>query len=109
MKKHLIATIVIAIAGLVSTYGADAKTNWEKHCAKCHGTDGKGQTTMGKKLKVQDYTDAAVQAKFTDEQIMKITKEGKKDGDKTLMKAFSPEISDEEIKELVGFVRKFKK
>ena len=109
MKKQLIATLFIAIAGLVSTYGADAKANWDKHCAKCHGADGKGQTTMGKKLKVMDYTDAAVQAKFTDEEAFKITKEGKKDGDKTLMKGFATDLSDDEIKALVAYVRKFKK
>ena len=109
MKKQLIATLFIAIAGLVSTYGADAKANWDKHCTKCHGADGKGQTTMGKKLKVMDYTDAAVQAKFTDEEAFKITKEGKKDGDKTLMKGFAADLSDDEIKALVAYVRKFKK
>jgi cytochrome c553 len=109
MKKHLIATLALAVASLVGAYGADAKANWDKHCAKCHGADGKGQTTMGKKLKVADYTDAAVQAKFTDEEAFKITKEGKKDGDKTLMKGFAADLSDDEVKELVAFVRKFKK
>jgi hypothetical protein len=68
---------------------ADVKANWSKHCTKCHGEDGKGQTTMGKKLKVADYTDPKVQAKFTDEEMIKITKEGKKEGSKTLMKGYS--------------------
>jgi len=109
MKKQLIAALVITCAGLVAATAADADANWEKHCAKCHGKDGKGQTTMGKKLKVADYTDASAQAKFTDEEAIKITKEGKKDGDKTLMKAYGSELSGDEIKALVAYVRKFKK
>jgi cytochrome c553 len=92
-----------------SLSAADTKTNWEKHCQKCHGADGKGQTTMGKKLKVVDYTDPKVQAKFTDEQAIKLTKEGKKEGDKTLMKAYKEDLSDQEIKDLVAYVRKFAK
>jgi len=92
-----------------STFAADAKANWEKHCQKCHGADGKGDTVMGKKLKVKDYTDAKVQAAFTDAEAIKLTKEGKKEGDKTLMKSFADVLSEAEIKDLTDYVRKFKK
>jgi cytochrome c553 len=96
---------------LAATTGlaADAKANWEKHCQKCHGADGKGQTVMGKKLKVKDYTDAKVQESFKDEEAIKVTKEGKNEGDKNLMPKFSDKLSDDEIKELTAYVRKFKK
>lgn len=97
------------MAGAVAGLAADVKANWTKHCTKCHGEDGKGQTTMGKKLKVKDYTDPKVQAEFTDEQAFKITKEGKKEGDKTLMKGFADVLSDEEINALVKHVRAYKK
>ena len=60
-------------------FAAPAAENWENPCAKCPGADGKGQTKVGKKLKVADYTDAKVQAKFTDEQMLKVTAEGAKD------------------------------
>jgi cytochrome c553 len=109
MKIYLTAFLTCAFLAGASLTAADVKANWEKHCQKCHGADGKGQTTMGKKLKVKDYTVAAEQKKFTDEEATKITKEGKKDGDKTLMKAFKDELSDAEIKELVAHVRKYAK
>ena len=109
MKKTLTLALALAAAGFVTTLGADVKENWEKQCAKCHGTDGKGQTTMGKKLNVKDYTSADEQKKFTDEEAIKITKEGKKDGAKTLMKGFAGTLSDDEIKDLVKHVREFKK
>lgn len=107
MKTYLTAFLTCAFLAGASLTAADAKANWEKHCAKCHGADGKGQTTMGKKLKVKDYTVAAEQKKFTDEEGIKLTKEGKKEGDKTLMKAYKDELSDQEIKDLVAYVRKF--
>jgi len=107
-----IATTAV-LTGLFLAVGslsaAEVKANWDKHCLKCHGADGKGQTTMGKKLKVMDYTDPKMQAKFTDEEAFKVTKEGKKEGDKTLMKAYKDDLSDQEIKELVAYVRKFAK
>lgn len=109
MKNILIATIAAAFLAGGSVMAADVKANWTKHCAKCHGEDGKGQTTMGKKLKVMDYTNPENQKKFTDAEANKITKEGKKEGDKTLMKAFGDVLSDQEIKDLTELVRKFAK
>jgi hypothetical protein len=37
--------------------------------------------------------------------MIKITKEGKKEGSKTLMKGYSDVFSDQEIKDLVALVR----
>jgi mono/diheme cytochrome c family protein len=96
------------LAGAVSARAADAKEMWEKDCAKCHGTDGKGKTKMGEKLGVRDYTDAKVQAALKEPEMTKAVKEGVKKDDKTLMKAFS-DYSDAEIKALVTYVRAFKK
>lgn len=88
---------------------ADAKENWEKSCLKCHGADGKGDTKMGQKLGVRDYTDAKVQADLKDDAAFKAIKEGLKDkDDKTLMKP-AEGLSDDEIKALVAQVRSFKK
>jgi cytochrome c553 len=110
MKKIITLAFASLLAVSVSSVlAADVKANWDKHCTKCHGADGKGQTTMGKKLKVLDYSSAEAQKKFTDEEAFKITKEGKKEGDKTLMKGFADVLSDAEIKALVEHVRKFKK
>lgn len=105
MQKAILLSILCAAVGGLSIQGADVKANWSKHCTKCHAENGNGQTTMGKKLKVADYTDPKVQAKFTDEEMIKITKEGKKQGSKTLMKGYSDVLSDQEIKDLVAYIR----
>ena len=109
MKKTIVITIACLLVAVASGRAAEAKENWEKNCLKCHGPDGKGDTKMGKKLEVKDYTDAKVQAEMKDEEMFKIIKEGKKDGDKTKMKAYGGEISEAEIKALVAYVRAFKK
>ena len=109
MKKLLTLAVAGICLGAWSGTAADVKENWDKHCAKCHGKDGKGKTKMGAKLKVVDYTDPKVQAKFKDDEAIKITKEGKKKGSKTLMKPYKTVLSDKEIKELVAHIRKFAK
>jgi cytochrome c553 len=101
-------TMAACAAMMVSVSAADVKENWEKSCAKCHGTDGKGETKMGKKLEIKDFTDAKVQADMKDDAMLKAIKEGVKDGEKTRMKAVEG-LSDEEMKALVDYVRKFKK
>ena len=68
MKKLLTLTIAVLGVAALSANAADGKALYEKNCAKCHGADGKGDTKMGKKLEVRDYTDAKVQASFTDDQ-----------------------------------------
>ena len=112
--KNSTATMVtlastLLLATLVSASAGDAKENWAKSCAKCHGEDGKGQTKMGQKLSVKDFTDAKVQTDLNDEAAFKAIKEGVKDKEgKTLMKA-AEGLSDDEIKALVQVVRGFKK
>jgi cytochrome c553 len=109
MKKAIIITLFLFAAALTSVRAADAKDNWEKNCAKCHGPDGKGDTKMGKKLNIRDYTDAKVQATLKDDEATKAIKEGLKDKDgNTTMKAVDG-LSDDEIKALVAYVHAFKK
>jgi len=110
MKKLI--TTTLAVAGFLtaaSLFAAEAKENWDQLCAKCHGVDGAGNTKMGKKFKVKDYTDAKVQAEFTDEQIAKVTAEGSTKDGKELMKGFKDDLSPVEITALVGYIRQMKK
>jgi cytochrome c553 len=109
MKKLLVMAVALGVAGVFSAKAADVKENWATHCVKCHGEDGKGDTKMGKKAGCKDYTDAKVQADLKDDKACKSIKEGVKDGDKTLMKAFGEVLSDDEIKALVAHVRTLKK
>ena len=106
LKAGVLAFVVVATA---STFGADVKANYDKHCAKCHGPDGKGQTKMGKQSGAKDYTDPKVQAELDDAKALKSIKEGQKVNGKEAMKPFADKLSDDEIKELIAHIRKFKK
>jgi mono/diheme cytochrome c family protein len=108
MKKIVMLVAVFGFAAAISASAADAKENWDNLCAKCHGPDGKGQTKMGQKLGVKDFTDAKVQADLKDDAATKALKEGLKDADgKTLMKPFDT-LTDDEVKALVTYVRGLK-
>ena len=109
MKKLIVFSMALLIAGAVSLRAADAKENWDKNCKKCHGEDGKGKTKMCEKMGVNDYTDAKVQEGMKDEAMTKAIKEGVKDGDTVKMKGFGDVLSDDEVKALVKYVRDFKK
>lgn len=107
MKKIILLSLLLTIPAL-TLCAADAKTNWDNLCKKCHGETGKGDTKMGQKLGLKDYSDPAVQAKMTDAEMFKAIKEGVKDGDKVKMKA-NDNLSDDEIKALVAHTRSLKK
>jgi cytochrome c553 len=109
MKKLLAIGLTVFVASAVSALAGDAKATYDSSCAKCHGTDGKGQTKMGQKLGIKDYTDAKVQDALKDDAAIKAIKEGLKDKDgKTLMKP-AEGLSDDDIKALVAYLRTFKK
>lgn len=100
---------LILLAGATLGLAAPVTENWENHCTKCHGEDGKGQTKVGKKLKLKDYTDAKAQAEMKDEDMIKAIADGVNDAaGKEKMKAYKGELSSDEIKELVAYIRKFK-
>jgi len=109
--KKLINRLVLAsvMCGLTGVAFADPPKSYTKKCATCHGKDGKAQTKMGKKLSVRDLTDPKVQETFSDDQAFKHLSDGMKAKDGTdLMDPFKGELSPEEIKALVDFVRTLK-
>ena len=108
MKKLLLVSAVLASLA-VSARAADAAATWSDLCAKCHGEDGKGDTKMGHKLSIKDFTDASVQAGFTDEDGFKAIKDGVTDKNgKSRMKPIEG-LTDGEIKAMVNYVRGLKK
>jgi len=109
MKKLFVIGLSVFVVSAVSALAGDAKATYESDCAKCHGSDGKGQTKMGQKLGIKDYTDPKVQEAMKDDAAFKAIKEGlKSDDGKTLMKP-AEGLSDDDIKGLVAYMRTFKK
>ena len=101
MKRKIIAFAAIIIASAGIGVAADAAANWGQLCASCHGKDGSGNTMMGKKLAVKDYTK---EQGFSDAEATNVIKNGK-----SKMKGFKEKLSDADVKALVAYVRSLKK
>lgn len=108
MNTKLVVLVGILAAALPAANAADAKANWEEHCAKCHGATGKADTKMGQKLKLKDYSSADVQAKLKDEEMLQATLKGVTVDGKEKMKGFSDKLSADEAKALISLIRSFK-
>ena len=98
-KIFIFATIIIASAAV--GVAADAAANWNQLCASCHGKDGSGNTAMGKKLGLKDYSK---EQSFSDAEAANIIKNGK-----GKMKGYKDKLSDADVKALVAYVRSLKK
>ena len=108
--KKFIALVALLTVAASSGFAAAAAENWDNNCTKCHGADGSASGKMGQKLKLKDYTNAAVQAGLKDEDMVKAIKDGVQDANgKDRMKGFKDDLSDAEVTDLVAYIRKFKK
>ncbi len=83
--------------------GGDAQAIYAKHCAKCHGKDGRAKTFKAKFNKARDLTDARWQEHVTDERIFNSIMQG---GDK--MPSFKKKLSVAQVESLVTLVRGLK-
>lgn len=80
---------------------ADPQALYKSKCQVCHAADGKG-SAAGQKLGVKDFHSPEV-AKESDADLIKITKEGK-----GKMPKFAGKLTDDQIKELISYIRKMK-
>ncbi len=101
MKPIFSVIVAIVLASSGAAFGADAAALWAQNCASCHGKDGSGNTAMGKKLGVKDYTK---DQGFSDAEATNIIANGK-----GKMKAYKGKLSDAVVKALVAYVRTLKK
>jgi len=104
MKTSISLLAFLASAGLA--LAAEPPQTWTENCASCHGGNGKGATRAGRQAGVKDLTDVEYQKKFSDEETFARIKNGAKDeSGKEEMKAFGDKLTDEQINELIAFVR----
>ena len=102
-------TYLCLVAFATQAYADDAATLklYKAQCATCHGLDGKGQTTAGKKVGTKDWTDPKVLKALADFDIEKAIRTGKNGDDgKELMPSFS-KLGDNKIKSLATYIRAF--
>ena len=102
-----IAALASALAGLGVARADDAATIklFKAQCASCHGLDGKGQTTAGKKVGVKDWTNPADLKDFKITDIEKTINEGIVGTDGKRRMADFHKLGPDKIKALEAYVR----
>ena len=97
----LIAIIAMVFAPLAA-FAAGGAAVYKAKCASCHGPDGKGETAIGKSMKLKSLASAEVQ-KTTEADLTKVITDGK-----GKMPAYKGKLSADEIKALVAYIRTLK-
>ena len=113
-KLSFLFASAIALSSLASGAEVDKKTErtWKSKCASCHGLAGKGDTEMGKKFAIGDYTSADWQKSKTDADLKKAILDGvnrDKGGVKQEMDAYKEKgLDDAQADGLVKLIRGLK-
>jgi mono/diheme cytochrome c family protein len=98
--------LTVAVAALPAFAAAeDAAKTFATSCSPCHGKQGTPNAVFAKQG-VRDFKDAAWQKAATDADIEKSIREGKKG---TMMPGFEKQLSAEELKGLVAYIRQLGK
>ena len=77
---------------------------YTKHCASCHGKDGRAKTLKAKLNHARDLTDPVWQERATDERLFNTIMNGKQK-----MPGFSKKLAEQEINSLVTYVRSLRR
>jgi cytochrome c6 len=95
----IVLAALLPIAASAAFAASDGAATYKAKCASCHGADGRGQTAMGKSLKLRDLGSADVQ-KQTDKELYNLTA-----GGKGKMPAYKGKLTEAEINALVAHMR----
>jgi mono/diheme cytochrome c family protein len=88
----------------VSASASDARTTFNAKCVRCHGRDGRGKTMQGRRTHARDMTDANWQNDVTDERLFNSISNGR-----GKMPAFKRSMNENQIDELVSYVRRLRR
>jgi cytochrome c6 len=96
-----ILALGLLLAAAVPAVADDTEALYKSKCQVCHGPDGKG-SAAGQKMGARDFHSPEV-AKESDADLIKVTKEGK-----GKMPKFEGKLTDDQIKDLIKFIRGLK-
>lgn len=105
--------VLLGLAASGGAYAADAPSPatvrlYDTYCVQCHGVrrDGNGINSAWMAVKPRDHTDAKAMGDTPDELLFKAIKEGGLAVSKSvLMPAWGGVLTDDEIRELVKYLR----
>jgi mono/diheme cytochrome c family protein len=115
-RTYDVTVFIMALwAVLLSTtrvaYAADAeqgKKLYGQFCASCHGQSGKGDGPAAAALnpKPRDHTDKEYMSKMSDDEMLKVIKNGGASvGKSPLMPPWGASLKDEQIQDIMAYIR----
>ena len=106
-----IACVAGAVRGMQGGQGRKKNAAAERgkavyldNCARCHGADGLGQTTIGKLVEAPDLTDAGWRAKRTNARMIASVTRGRGQ-----MPSFGEKLTRSQIAAAIAYVRTLKR
>ena len=96
--------LLVAAASLPSYAQNAGEDTFKGKCLMCHGDDGLGNTPMGKALGIQSYKSAEV-LKMSNADLAAVIKNGKN----AKMPAFSAQLTDAQIKDVITYIHTLQK
>lgn len=101
--QTLLVVVAVVAACSAWSFAADSGADlYKTKCASCHGAAGKGDTAMGKTMKVKDLGSEEVQ-KQSDADLTTIIEKGKKP-----MPPYEGKLTKDQITDLVKYLRTLK-
>src|SRR5512141_361498 len=92
----LVLAIFAVMLAPMHAFAADGAAVYKAKCASCHGVDGKGQTSIGKSMKLKDLASPEVQGSDI---------KGTIENGKGKMPAYKTKLSADEINALVTYIK----
>ena len=98
VRSNVALAAILAFAGGMSFAQAGSDT-YKSKCASCHGATGMADSGAGKSLKIKPVNDPDVKA-MSEADMIKVTTDGK-----GKMPSYKGKLTDDQIKDAVGFYR----
>ena len=103
MKRILMLVLLLLSFAALAVAQNSGKAIFASKCALCHGPDGKGNTSIGKSLKIADLHSTDVQ-KLSDEELKTVVTNGK-----NKMPPFKGKLTDAQILQVISYIRELGK
>jgi mono/diheme cytochrome c family protein len=99
VRSNVALAALLAFAGVVSFAQSGGEATFKSKCASCHGATGMAESGAGKSLKIKPANDPEVKA-MSEADMIKVTTDGK-----GKMPSYKGKLTDDQIKDAVGFYR----
>jgi cytochrome c6 len=103
LRNAVAAMAVIVLAGSVSFAQSSGEALYKAKCQMCHGEKGLADSGAGKAMKVKPATDPEVKS-MSEAQMIDAVHNGS-----GKMQAYKDKLTDDQIKDAVGYFRTFAK